>query len=234
MPIYCFEKVGCVPLLEGYRAVVKHLDVDAVVLIDGGTDSLMKGDEAGLGTPEEDFVGIAAVDELDVEKKYLVCLGFGVDSFHGVCHAHAFEAVADFDPAGSVPRTHTFSAEGDAGSSTVCRSSCGGFRCHAGCSKHRVASILSAIDGHYGDHHCTARTKGSVLWINPLMTLYWCFRLGPVARRIIYLDEIKRTQSMWDIVQAIDTFRENHEKVRATIRSRTSIPDVSLAKKLTR
>src|ERR1700722_12408298 len=95
VPIYCFERVGCKPLLEGYRAVVNPLQADAVVLIDGGTDSLMRGDEAGLGTPEEDIASIAAVDELDVKNKFLVCLGFGVDSFHGVCHAHALEAVAE-------------------------------------------------------------------------------------------------------------------------------------------
>jgi len=88
---FVLEKVGCIPLLEAYRAVVKHLDVDAIVLIDGGTDSLMRGDEAGLGTPEEDIASIAAADDLDVEKKFLVCLGFGVDSFHGVCHSHALK-----------------------------------------------------------------------------------------------------------------------------------------------
>ena len=100
MPIFCFEKVGCKPLLEGYRAVVNHLQADAVVLIDGGTDSLMRGDEAGLGTPEEDIASIAALDELEVANKFLVCLGFGVDSFHGVCHAHALEAVADLTSQG--------------------------------------------------------------------------------------------------------------------------------------
>ena len=61
------------------------------------------------------------------------------------------------------------------------------------------ASILSALNlnGHYGDHHTTSRTRGSILWINPLMTLYWCFRLGPDARPILYIDEIKKTKSMW-------------------------------------
>jgi len=98
---FVFEKVGCIPLLEAYRAVVKHLDVDAIVLIDGGTDSLMRGDEAGLGTPEEDIAASPPLNDLDVEKKFLVCLGFGVDSFHGVCHSHAFEAVADLTSQGA-------------------------------------------------------------------------------------------------------------------------------------
>src|ERR1043165_4850959 len=207
VPIFCFERVGCKPLLEGYRAVVNHLQADAIVLIDGGTDSLMRGDEAGLGTPEEDIASIAAVDEVAVEKKFLVCLGFGVDSFHGVCHAHALEAVADLTRQGAflgsfsllreMPEVRQYAEAVQ----TV-------FEAMPEYPSIVSASILSALDGEYGDHHRTARTRESVLWINPLMSFYWCFRLEEVARRILYLDEIKRTQSMWDLIQAIDDFRQ--------------------------
>jgi len=38
-----------------------------------------------LGTPEEDIASIAAVHQLQLDTKLLVCLGFGVDTFHGVC-----------------------------------------------------------------------------------------------------------------------------------------------------
>src|SRR5262249_46059894 len=99
--VHCFDRTGFQPLREAYRAVVEYLQADAVVLGDGGTDSLMRGDEAGLGTPEEDIASIAAVDELEVPKKYLVCLGFGVDAFHGVCHVHALEAVAELTRQGA-------------------------------------------------------------------------------------------------------------------------------------
>lgn len=93
--IYCFERTGVKPLLASYQALVKHLGVDTVILVDGGTDSLMRGDEAGLGTPQEDISSILSVNELEVERKMLACLGFGVDYFHGVCHAHFLEAVAE-------------------------------------------------------------------------------------------------------------------------------------------
>lgn len=229
VPILCLERVGCMPLLDGYRAIVNHIQADAVVLIDGGTDSLMRGDEAGLGTPEEDIASIAAVDELDVQDKFLVCLGFGVDSFHGVCHAHAFEAVADLTKQGAflgsfsllqeMPEVRLYAQAVQAV-----------FEEMPDHPSIVSAAILSALEGHYGDYHRTARTGGSVLWINPLMTFYWCFRLGPVARRILYLDDIKRTQTMWDLIQAIDAFRERNE----TVRSRSTIPDVSHSSRLSR
>lgn len=50
---------------------------------DGGTDSLMRGDESGLGTPTEDMASIAAVNKLKVRTKILMCIGLGIDTFHG-------------------------------------------------------------------------------------------------------------------------------------------------------
>ncbi len=35
------------------------------MLVDGGTDILMRGDENGLGTPVEDLTSVAAVTALD-------------------------------------------------------------------------------------------------------------------------------------------------------------------------
>jgi hypothetical protein len=91
-PIYCFEPCGVRPLAEAYRYLVKKLDIDTIVLADGGSDSLLAGDEVGLGTPLEDMTSIAAVDLLDVPKKFLVSLGFGIDRHHGVCHADVLAA----------------------------------------------------------------------------------------------------------------------------------------------
>src|SRR5512139_3924757 len=59
-PIYCFERTGVKPLLASYRTLVEQLSLDTVILVDGGTDSLMRGDEIGLGTPQEDISSIIA------------------------------------------------------------------------------------------------------------------------------------------------------------------------------
>jgi hypothetical protein len=214
VPIYCFKHVGFGPLLAGYQALVEHLAVDTVILVDGGTDSLMRGDEYDLGTPEEDITSIAAVDALEVERKLLVCLGFGVDSHERkVCHAQFLEAVAELTQKGGflgtfslmeeMPEAQRFRQATESvftpllqNESIVC------------------SSILSALVGHYGDHHATPRTAGSTLWINPLMTLYWCFRLEPLARRILYLEEIKQTESIEDVRRVIAEFRRRCSTIR--------------------
>jgi hypothetical protein len=229
VPIYCFDRTGYLPLVEAYRALVRHLGADTLILVDGGTDSLMRGDEAGLGTPEEDIASIAAADELELKRKFLVCVAFGVDSFHGVCHAHAFEAVAELTQQGAflgafsllqqMPEVQRYIQATEAV-----------FEAMPHDPSIVSASVLSALEGHYGDHHRTVRTRGSTLWINPLMTLYWCFRLEPVARRILYLDDVKQTQSCWDVMEAIDAFRRRC----GPIRERTTIPDSSLSRKMSR
>ena len=45
------------------QILIEQLQLDTIILVDGGTDSLMRGDEAKLGTPEEDMASIAAVTD---------------------------------------------------------------------------------------------------------------------------------------------------------------------------
>jgi hypothetical protein len=84
--VYALSRAGVKPLPAAYRALLDHLGgADAIVLVDGGTDILMRGNESGLGTPEEDMAGLAAVNGLtEVPHRLVACIGFGVDAYHGV------------------------------------------------------------------------------------------------------------------------------------------------------
>jgi hypothetical protein len=213
VPIYCFEQTGVRPLAEGYRALVERLGVDAVLLVDGGTDSLMRGDEAGLGTPQEDIASILAVEELDVPIKVLACLGFGIDTFHGICHAHFLEAVAELSREGAflgawsltreMPEVERFQEAAAAVLEAM---------------RHQpsvvTTSIVSALEGRFGNYHTTERTRGSTLFINPLMTFYWCFRLEPVAQRIMYRDAVRETTSYLELCARILQFRATCPNVK--------------------
>lgn len=217
--IYCFERTGVRPLLAAYQALVAHLGVDTIILVDGGTDSLMRGDESGLGTPEEDIASITAVHELAVPRKLLVCLGFGVDAYHGVCHYNFLEAVADL-----------IQRQGYLGSFSLLDEMLEVQRYRAATQSVFTmmdrnisivsSSVLSALAGHYGNHHATQRTRSSTLWINPLMSVYWCFRLAPVAERILYRQAMLHTHTYRDVMQVIDDFR----KACQTIRPQVPIP----------
>ena len=213
VPIYCFERTGVKPLLASYKALVKKLELDTVILIDGGTDSLMCGDETGLGTPHEDVASILAVNELTVKRKLLACLGFGVDHFHGVCHAQFLEAVAELTRKRAYLGMFSLLKQ-----MTEVQSYREASKYVFGQMPHQVSivssSILSALEGHYGDYHSTPRTQYSKLWINPLMPVYWCFLLHEVAERILYREQMLKTKAFADSVEVIKNFRSSLKNIR--------------------
>lgn len=88
MTVYTIDRsAGVRPSRKIYKILAERLKLDAIVLVDGGTDSVMRGDEDGNGSPEEDMTTIAAMKKVPVQTKILACLGFGVDCFHGVRHS---------------------------------------------------------------------------------------------------------------------------------------------------
>lgn len=216
--IYCLEKTGCRPLTEALRKLAHTVEADALVLVDGGTDILMRGDEAGLGTPAEDITTLAAAQALDLDIKLVTCLGFGVDAYHGVCHAHFLENVAALQRSGHflgalsvLPHMPEAQAYLDAVAWV-----------HERCPLRPSivnASIASALEGDYGDTHRTPRTRGSELWINPLMSTYFSFDLEAVAARVLYLDALRDTETIFEVSALIEAYRHG-----ATARPRTAIP----------
>lgn len=209
-PIWCLERQGVLPLRAAYQRLHDRLDFDAVILVDGGTDALMRGDEAGLGTPAEDVSSLLAAEELPLAHRYLVCLGFGVDRYHGVCHAQFLEAVAELSREGGYVGAWSLTPVME---SVQRYQQCVDYVQERTPGRESIvcASITSAIEGHFGDHHRLERTKnsGSELWINPLMSLYWAFELEPVARRVIYRDWIEPTVSFGQLHVRIRAFRDS-------------------------
>jgi hypothetical protein len=78
MTIWCFEKTGVRPLIDNYKTWIEHLNIDGILLVDGGVDSLLRGDEAQIGTVLEDTISLIAVSELkNIPVRFMACLGFG-------------------------------------------------------------------------------------------------------------------------------------------------------------
>ncbi len=54
-PVHAIDRVGARPVRDAYRHLVERLDLDAVVLVDGGTDSLMRWGRVPPGDAGGDF-----------------------------------------------------------------------------------------------------------------------------------------------------------------------------------
>ncbi|MFJ3669462.1 DUF1152 domain-containing protein [Streptomyces sp. NPDC090106] len=213
--VYAFPRTGVRPLRAAYRALLERLGpVDAIVLVDGGTDILMRGDEHGLGTPEEDMASLAAVAALDeIPERLVACLGFGVDAYHGVSHTLALENLAALDREGgylgafSVPRESReaalyLDAVADARDATPDHPSIVN------------GSVAAAVRGEFGDVRFTRRTRDGELFINPLMAMYFCVDAVALARRNLYLDRLENTALMRQISSLIEEFRDELPRQR--------------------
>ncbi|MET8575283.1 DUF1152 domain-containing protein [Streptomyces sp. NPDC005012] len=206
--VYAFPRTGVRPLRAAYRALIDLLEIDAVVLVDGGTDILMRGDEAGLGTPEEDMASVAALAPLEeVPVRLVVSIGFGVDAYHGVNHVQVLENIAALERDGgylgafSIPRN---TREGALYLDAVAHA-----QHHTPGHPSIVnGSVAAAVRGEFGDVRFTERTRGGELFVNPLMSLCFAFELPALAARCLYLDRIEDTYLMRQIHSRIAEFRD--------------------------
>nr|BFE57397.1 DUF1152 domain-containing protein [Dactylosporangium thailandense] len=205
--VYTFPPLGVQPLRAAYRHLVEHLDIDAVVLVDGGTDILLRGDESDLGTPVEDLTSVAAVTALDVPIKLVTCLGFGIDAHDGVNHVQVLENLAALDREGaylgalSIPGASREAvlyrdAVADAQAATPDRPSI------------VQGQIAAATAGAFGDVRFTSRTERGDLFVNPLMAIYFTVDLDKLAARCLYLDRIENTIGRRQVITRIQAFRD--------------------------
>jgi hypothetical protein len=176
-----------VPLLERfYRQLVQEHSVDAMILVDGGSDSLMVGDEEGLGDPIEDCVSVTTVAFLEeVRPKILISLGLGCDRFNNVSDAASLRAVAEL------------TAEGGFLGAVALEPTSTGFLFYRDCLDHingrqqfrsvLAGAIASAGEGHFGGDPIPPRLQSRVapgeIFLWPLMSVLWAFDVEKVAAR---------------------------------------------------
>lgn len=199
--IWCFHKTGAAPLTENYNILAQHLSLDGILLVDGGVDSLVRGDEAELGTAVEDLTSLYAVNQLsNIRMSFIVCIGFGAEQ--NLTHGHILENIASLTKAGGflgacslTPQMESYQTYDEAvmfvqgnefQDSSVINS-----------------SIVSAVRGNFGDYHLTEKTKRSPLWISPLMPLYWFFDFDCVVRQNLLLPEMEGTKLFRDALYKV-------------------------------
>lgn len=201
IPIWSFHKTGVQPLRENYERLVEHLQLDAMILVDGGIDSLARGDEAEPGTFVEDTVSLAALAALPPAiTQILACIGFGAE--REITHAHILENIADLTRRGAFLGACALTSAMDeyrAYEEAVLFAHAQPFQDPSVIN----ASIISAVRGEYGNYHLTEKTHGSRLWISPLMALYWFFDAATVVAQHRLLPEVVDTVSFPDAMRAM-------------------------------
>jgi hypothetical protein len=203
--IYGFScKMGVAPLRRAYAEIIARHAVDSIVLIDGGTDSLMTGNEHQVGSIVEDACSIVAVAGLPLENCFLAAIGFGVE--RNLEHYGCLENMAALARRGHFLGALSLTgdmAEGEAYLELV-------DHLNKTISFHPsivANNIASAIRGQFGDFHATWRTRDSDQFISPLMNLYWFFRLQGIATRIQFAEKIEKTETMSEVANIFRVYR---------------------------
>ena len=208
VPIYCFVDSGVKYLIEAYNKIIELEDIDTIILMDGGTDSLMTGVEKdsngnpALGTPYEDISSIVAVYNSIACHKYLYCLGYNIDKYHdvkdedfllntstiikqnGFIGSYMLNKNDEF----TQMYTNTF-MKCDPENSIV------------------NSQVIAAINGHYGNYTpdwIKHRIRNTEQYIHPFMALYWIYKLENIYNNLAYdTDKLRNTIDECEIAEVL-------------------------------
>lgn len=213
---YTVGRHGVQTLKEAYAEIVEKEGIEVIIAIDGGVDSLMHGDEENSGTVLEDFIGLAALSELDVPTKLLVSLGFGTETEEDINHYRALENMAQ------LVKSSSFLGCCALTNNMYCydlyKQTCE-LAFSQGRKSHIQTKIISAVEGSFGDSNLygdvDARLAGKVknnCFISPLSSIYWFFNLDGVIRQNLVLNAIKSSRTFTD---ALMLYRQSVQITRS-------------------
>jgi hypothetical protein len=189
-----------VPLLTRlYRQFRDAHAADAIVLVDGGSDSIMAGDEEGLGDPIEDVVSVATAAALEgLKAKVLIAIGLGTDRFNHVSDAATLRAVAELTRAGGF--LGAVALEPEAPGSRFYRDCLEHIYQRQGFRSVLAGTIASAIEGWFGRDEVPPvlqrRVRPGQLFLWPLMAMLWGFDVEAVARRSLIAGWVRECRTV--------------------------------------
>jgi hypothetical protein len=211
-PVWAISKVGVVPLRQALQSLTERLGIDAVVLVDGGIDLILRGDETSIGTPSEDLTSLCAVEGLTGLQRLIMCVGFGTELHDGIVHAQALERMAELQRAGAylgAASLHPATEEGAAYLAALAYVQEGQRRQRG---SHVQQTVRAAMEGVFG-------STGPDTWVSPLTALCWFFSLPEVAASHLFLPELRETTLIWEVAAVVRGCRQN-----LTVREPSPIP----------
>lgn len=206
--VYMFNKTGGIPLRVAYKALAEALDLEAIVLVDGGIDSLMRGDEYRTGTILEDSLSILAACHTDVPVKILSAIGFGTEVEEDIAHYQALENMAAL-----------IKADGFLGSCSLIKQMTAFQRYEAAARyvfeqamhiRSRINTrIIPAVHGEFGDVRMYDEGHPDVL-LSPLMAIYWFFDADVVHGQSLLMEELAVSWTFQHAIQAAMNVKRQH------------------------
>ncbi len=212
LSLWCFGASGVGPYHQSYQYLVDRLEIDVVIIVDGGVDSLLRGDEYSLASPLEDALTLAAISLLDGPQKFLVTTAFSAERLDNISHAQVLARIADLTRAEALLGVSTLLPSAEEGHLFV---EAAEYVLSHQEGMHQsvvIGSMLSALRGDFGEKVVNPYTQNTPPWISPLMCLYWFFDLPEVARQNLYLSRLLTTRSFPEAAKRLHEFMKTRPK----------------------
>jgi hypothetical protein len=204
-----------IPLLrELYEFICDTQSIDAIVCMDGGSDSLMVGDEDGLGDPIEDAVSVGAISSLTCEsvtQRYLLVIGLGADRFNDVSDASSLRAIAELTAAGAF--RGAVCMEPDSEGFMFYKHALQFIYAHQSFQSVLSSSIVCSVEGAFGADVVpefaaqSQRVKPGEMFLWPISGIIWAFDIAKVYERSKLIPCIEKCSTQRQCYIELDKLR---------------------------
>mmetsp|Transcript_10892 Transcript_10892/g.21288 ORF Transcript_10892/g.21288 Transcript_10892/m.21288 type:complete len:297 (+) Transcript_10892:2158-3048(+) len=207
VPIYMFTRTGLPGLTSGYQHLAGLLNIDLIVALGAGCESLMAGDEHDIGRPNS-MINLFSIRASGIPA-ILACIAITADRFYGLTDASALRAIAELTEQGGYLGAISL----DVGAPEVkgyMEASDHVLNC---CTKFPSLYhyyIISSLHGKFGNYNTHPKLQTSKLFINPLMSQFFTFDLNSVIDRVKYRDLVEDTKTAAEFMEALEYYRSEN------------------------
>lgn len=210
LSVWCYRRVGVCPLADKFQYLNEKLNLQSIVVVDGGVDGLFVGDEFELGTPETDTASIlAAYAQKDLQRVIAFC-AFGTEGTnYEVRHADALQRMSELIAKGACLGVSAVLPQAKEGRLFQEAVSYIHGQMGAEWNSHMAGSIVAAMEGRFGEQKLTHRCQAHPIWVSPLTLLYWFFDLPSLAEVRPYLQRAMQSDSVGQLHEMIQEYRHS-------------------------
>lgn len=205
--VYAFHgELGAQGIIKALQQIIDQHNIEVVVVIDGGTDSLMSGDFGNLntiGTPYEDMLTLACINQLKGVVCYLYVLGYNIDVVHGISDSDLNIEMLKLIQSGAFLGCYHILNYPE--SAKKYRET------FLACSPENswINSLITfSLLGQDGTPEWIEKYRGkSKISINPLMGLYWIYDASKLIAskkwRMLKLSETKNDREVYQLINEV-------------------------------
>lgn len=188
--IFCYNDISIHKLTRFFNALNKKYKIDCHIVMDGGADGILRGDEFELGSPLLDTVSIMASDLCTIENKIYALSAFGSEGVNNdVSHAEVLKRMSEITATGHMLGISSILNNSEIADSFKSAVDHIMNRTHSFYNSVIISSIVESLKGKYGYQSFNTKTNNSPVWISPLQSLLWYMDLHSVAQNKVLYSE---------------------------------------------